>query len=246
MATAIFNGFNHKENCVHYLKELVEIERSEAQALVERERMALDRQHRSLTETIEQVNQHFDNLQKAIDKMVSGNNANAQESTEISTDVGNVEDFCRALDDSMGGIMGALKELEQNNEKVVNIASQTNLLALNASIEAARAGDAGRGFAVVASEINGLASDSRETASGSSENNAQIRKAIEQIVSDTHNLLDIVTGVNMRTQNLAASAGEISANATAITDTVALVKKELRELEEQSSETRSGAGFSGD
>ena len=64
MATAIFNGFNHKENCVHYLKELVEIERSEAQALVERERMALDRQHRSLTETIEQVNQHFDNLQK--------------------------------------------------------------------------------------------------------------------------------------------------------------------------------------
>ena len=161
-------------------------------------------------------------------------------------DVGNVEDFCRALDDSMGGIMGALKELEQNNEKVVNIASQTNLLALNASIEAARAGDAGRGFAVVASEINGLASDSRETASGSSENNAQIRKAIEQIVSDTHNLLDIVTGVNMRTQNLAASAGEISANATAITDTVALVKKELRELEEQSSKTRSGAAFSGD
>ena len=75
MATAIFNGFNHKENCVHYLKELVEIERSEAQALVERERMALDRQHRSLTETIEQVYQHFENLQRSIDGMVSGNNA---------------------------------------------------------------------------------------------------------------------------------------------------------------------------
>lgn len=31
MATAIFNGFNHKENCVHYLKGLVEIERENAQ-----------------------------------------------------------------------------------------------------------------------------------------------------------------------------------------------------------------------
>ena len=37
MATAIFNGFNHKDNCVHYLKDLVDKEKTEAQDLVERE-----------------------------------------------------------------------------------------------------------------------------------------------------------------------------------------------------------------
>ena len=35
MAIAIFNGFNHKDNCVHYLKDLVEAEKTEAQDLVE-------------------------------------------------------------------------------------------------------------------------------------------------------------------------------------------------------------------
>ncbi len=40
MATAIFNGFNHRDNCVHYLKGLVESEKLEAQRMVEQERQA--------------------------------------------------------------------------------------------------------------------------------------------------------------------------------------------------------------
>ncbi len=233
MAVAIHNGFNHKDNCVHYLKDLVDVARKDAEALVEEERGKLEAQHNELFRTIGVVNEHFESLRNAINEMVEGNTSNASESTGISGEVGNVEGFCRELNESMDQIMDTLQELETSNERVVSIASQTNLLALNASIEAARAGEAGRGFAVVAEEINSLATDSRSTAEGTAQNNHAIRTAIEKIVSDTQNLLTVVNGVNERTQNLAASTEEIAASASTVMDIVDRVKEELENLASQ-------------
>ena len=234
MAIAIHNGFNHKDNCVHYLKHKVENERAAAHALVEKEKALLDEQRTALLSTLSGVNEHFETLRRSIQDMANGNNSNAEESTGISQDVGNVEEFCGNLDKSMEGIIEMLAELSGNNDKVVKIASQTNLLALNASIEAARAGEAGKGFAVVATQINELAASSKETAEGSSVNNKQIKASIDQIVDETKRLLEIVAGVNTRTQNLAASSQEISATTTLILDTVEQVSSELNELAEQS------------
>ena len=236
MAIAIHNGFNHRDNCVHYLKDLVELEKREAQDMVEREKAALDAQRDGLAQTIVSVNHHFEALQDAIQGMSEGNNANAEESTGISGDISNVEEFCQSLEESMKEINEFLAKLEGNNEKVVQIASQTNLLALNASIEAARAGEAGRGFAVVAEQINGLATESKEAANDSSENNAHVRNLVEKIGGATKDLLEIVTEVNMRTQNLAASTEEISASTVELTNTVDRVKAELNSLEEASKE----------
>ncbi len=233
MATAIYNGFNHKDNCIHYLKGLVEEERESAQAMVVQEREQLDRQKNALFETIKVVNENFETLKASIDEMVSGNEMNAHESTGISQDVGNVDEFCHEMNRSMDDILVALGELQSSNARVVDIASQTNLLALNASIEAARAGEAGRGFAVVADEINSLASDSRETAEGTAVNNNAIKKAIDKIVGDTKKLLEIVNSVNSRTQNLAASTEEIAASASMILDTVNRVGEELESLASQ-------------
>jgi len=230
MATAIFNGFNHKDNCVHYLKHVVEEDKYQAQEMVRQERARLMEQTKGIMQTIDEVNKRFKILAQSIDGLVEGNNGNAQESSVISGEIDNIDQFCKNLEFSITNILSHLTELSANNDKVVKIAAQTNLLALNASIEAARAGEAGRGFAVVAGEINSLATSSKETATDSSQNNETIRKAIDEIAQETENLVEIISNVNKRTQNLAASTQEISASATIIYNTVDQVKVQLEQL----------------
>ncbi|MBP5185400.1 MAG: transcriptional regulator, partial [Lachnospiraceae bacterium] len=230
MATAIYNGFNHKENCVHYLKNIVENERATAQAQVEEERATINASQTRLYEAIDNINAHFGALKESLNSVIAGNNDNASETAGISEDVLDVQNFCQNLDSSMSTILDVLHELEESNAMVVSIASQTNLLALNASIEAARAGEAGRGFAVVADEINSLAATSRETAAGSSTNNQKIREYIEKIVSETKTLLNIVSGVNERTTSLAESTKQISESVSIVSDSVDKVSEELENL----------------
>ncbi|MBP5385235.1 MAG: 4Fe-4S binding protein [Lachnospiraceae bacterium] len=230
MATAIYNGFNHKENCVHYLKDLVELEKTEAQELVERERVALTAQRDDIMATVENINKKCITLLDSINGVVAGNNSNANESMGISSEIAEVEEFSDHLAESVLKIQGDLNELEGNNERVVDIAEQTNLLALNASIEAARAGEAGRGFAVVASEINTLAGNSKDTAQKSGDANQSIRSAVEMISQETDKLQKIVSDVNSRAQNLAASTEEISASTSIIAQTIDEVQSAMETL----------------
>ena len=230
MAIAIYNGFNHRSNCVHYLKDLVEIEKVEAQQMVEHEKELLDRQKAEILQTIDDINGHFTTLRESINGMAEGNNGNAEESSAISHDMADVSNFCNKLNDSINKISAYLAELKTNNDRVVDIADQTNLLALNASIEAARAGEAGRGFAVVAGEINSLAADSKDTAQHSGDANKNIQEAVDGIVTETADLLEIVENVNSRIQNLAASTEEISASTDIVATTVEQVRAELETL----------------
>ena len=236
MATAIYNGFNHKDNCVHYLKDLVEAEKAEAQRMVEQERQLLGSRQEEMMRTIDQINEQFNTLRESMSEMSKGNTANASESSAIAGDMTNVSEFCTRLSDSIRHITESLSELNENNDRVVDIANQTNLLALNASIEAARAGEAGRGFAVVASEINTLASDSKETAVSSGAANKSIEDAIDVIAKETEELLQIVEGVNGRITNLASSASQISESTELVSKTVELVREELHELVDSSSD----------
>ncbi|WP_026507987.1 [Fe-Fe] hydrogenase large subunit C-terminal domain-containing protein [Butyrivibrio sp. MC2013] len=230
MAIAIYNGFNHKSNCVHYLKDLVEIEKREAQELVEHERAELEKQKQSILDAINTINEHFESVNSTMHEISSGNNSNADASNTISEDMTNVTDFCNKVNDSMNRITSYLDELEINNSKVVEIANQTNLLALNAAIEAARAGDAGKGFAVVAEEINELAADSKTTAQNSGEANNNIKNALEGITAETSDLLNIVNEVNDKIRNLASSAQDISSSTRTLTETMEKVRDEVENL----------------
>ncbi|RKI38861.1 transcriptional regulator [bacterium D16-51] len=233
MAHAIHNGFNHKENCIHYVKAQVEIERNNALDLakqVENEKDIINGQRQKIVDTVAEINDQFEAVYKAVGDLAEGNNSSAEECTDISNSMVNVREFCKQLDSSIHEINEFIHELTENNAEIVSIASQTNLLALNASIEAARAGEAGKGFAVVADEINHLATDSRDTASKSSVAQDKIVSSIEGILSDTERLLNVIGEVNSRTESLAAVTEEIAASAEMILSSSDVVKESLQEL----------------
>lgn len=233
MAIAIHNGFNHKDNCIYYLKSQVETEKENALLLadkVKEEKNVISEQRENIVATVEEIDQEFEVIFKAVSELADGNNSSAEECTDISNSMASVRDFCQQLNGSLQQINEFIHELTQNNEEVVSIASQTNLLALNASIEAARAGEAGKGFAVVADEINQLASNSRDTASKSGKTQDKVLEAIEQILSDTERLLEVISEVNGRTENLAAVTQEIAASADMILASADEVKGSLGNL----------------
>ena len=233
MAVAIHNGFNHKENCIHYLKAEVELEKQHALSLadqVQEEKDVIAGQRELIVKTVADIDEEFSIIYKSVVDLAEGNNNSASECTDISGRMADIRNFCEQLDSALQQINEYIKELTQNNAEVVSIASPPNLLALNASIEAARAGEAGRGFAVVADEINQLASSSRDTASKSGETQDKIVSAITVILADTEKLLDTISEVNGRTENLAAVAQEIAASADMILASSNNVKNSLNEF----------------
>lgn len=236
MAIAIHNGFNHKENCIHYIKDLAEQGQKTANKLTEQvqaEKQVISDKQQEIIETVNKINLQFDSVHTAVSEMVKGNNSSAVECTDISNSMMSITDFCKQLNKSMEQINDYIHELTANNEEVVSIASQTNLLALNASIEAARAGEAGRGFAVVADEINHLATDSSETASNSTEIQDHVLHSIAKIMEDTKKLTETISEVNGRTENLAAVTQQISASADTILESTDDVKQSLERLTEE-------------
>lgn len=226
MASAIFSGFNKKENCIYYVKHLVEEEQKKSIKLAEQVEM----QKQGIMRTVDEIRDEFLTLHHSLDQMAAGNNSNAEESTEIATEIQVIAEFCSNLRREVAFINELLAELDKNNSEVVSIASQTNLLALNASIEAARAGEAGKGFAVVAGEITKLAGESKDTAASSNEGQDKIESAIEKILGESDKLMEIIGKVDDKTQNLAAASEEIAASVVSITEISEVIKERLKNL----------------
>lgn len=237
MAHAIFNGYNSKENCIHYLKDEAENERQladENKLEAQRNAEKLSAQREVISSAINNVNKDFDLLYESINELSTGNSENVSNSNEIAKEVSRVSHFCDELSESLNEIKQQLSILQSNNNEVVSIASQTNLLALNASIEAARAGEAGRGFAVVADEINSLASDSKRTADKSNQGQENITQSINKILQDAENLSNFIGTVTEKVYGLAESTMGLTKSAEKVSEITDDIKTTMENLNKNS------------
>ncbi|HSQ41528.1 MAG TPA: methyl-accepting chemotaxis protein [Fibrobacteraceae bacterium] len=124
----------------------------------------------------------------------------------------------QSIQESMGLLGDASKEIGKVIDTIRHIAAQTNLLALNATIEAATAGDAGKGFAVVAHEVKTLAQQSAQATQGIE---AQIRSIQERTQSSHHSvdkIIDLVRQLDQAAQAIVAAVEEETATAAMVAD----------------------------
>lgn len=223
MAVAIYNGCNTPGNCIHYIKNEMQLFSSR---LEEQNRKILDKNE----ELSRFIGEDFETLNRSIDEMLRGNNVNAEESNAISIAMVRIAEFCDTLNTSFEGIKVLLQNLESNNANITRIANQTNLLSLNAAVEASRSGEAGKGFAVVADEIKTLSQSSRAMADESDLNRTEIVKAIKMLMEEAIELTQAIGDINDRLTNLAASTEEIVAEADVVKNISYSVKDKLEEL----------------
>ena len=233
MAVAIYNEVNHKDNCVHYAKDLAVEETEKIKELNEQVKEQTEerfKQAEKIDKILLDITEDFGTMLKSLEELSDGNEGNAEESTGIAQNMQNINEFSEEMMDALKNIAKFLVNIEANNNAISGIAAQTNLLSLNASIEAARAGEAGRGFAVVANEIKSLSDSSNSAAQDSNSNSIEVRKFMEDLMKHAENLSKLVSQVDDRVANLAAATEEISASTRMVESMSKHIQDRLEEI----------------
>ena len=233
MAVAIYNGFNHVNNCVHYIKDCAYEDKDKAEELTAEIKKTQDEMNAKKLSIADEISDNFSTLKETIGRIGATSADNAHQTAGISREMAEVDQFATELKEVLNNIASYLNKLEENNAAVIGIASQTNLLALNASIEAARAGEMGKGFAVVADEIKKLASDSKDAADDSNANNQDIKTTLEHLMVESDKLAKIVDKVNGRAATLVTSAEQTATSITVMRDVAESVEDSLKQILEQ-------------
>lgn len=212
MVKAIYNGINRKENCIYYIKSVVENERDETSKLRETEKENQIKKDEMIAEIVKQ----FESLGSGIAELSKANDTSAGEATDISKMVSEISERCNELTDSLSVISEFIDVFKSTSENITGIAGQTNMLSLNASIEAARAGESGRGFAVVAGQIGKLADETKTLIIQNNNKADETLPKMQLCIELIKNLVNDIESINEKVAAIAATTEEISAQSQSL------------------------------
>ena len=203
---------NAKENCIHYIKEIAEIERTQIEEIHQKN---MDKQEKH-TELLNAIIKQFASLNEGVMMLAQANSTIALDATDITKVVSDLNAECERIKDSLSFFYEFVEVYKSSNNDIAGIANKTNLLSLNASIEAARAGEHGRGFSVVAEEIRALSASTKTLID---ENNEQAEQTIPKITSSVEGikvLIERIEALSDKISSIAATTQEVSAQSDTI------------------------------
>ncbi len=228
MAKAIANGYNTQNSCIHYLKDNLESETVRINELTEEtQRKAAEQKEKFAV-----IFEDFRQIEASMNELASGNQASAEETTEMAQELRSLTEYGDLLMKSLKEVENSVHGFDEVNDSIIKISSQTGMLALNAGIEAARSGEAGRGFTVIANRVRDLSEQSKNAVSYGKQQSAELYPAIQSLSTETKEFMDSVNVLNERTATLAASSEEISAQSTVVEDIIEKVTEEMKALVE--------------
>lgn len=207
MVQAIHNGVNVKENCIHYIKDLVQAESENIKRIREEENAEAE----ARAVKIENIFEQFRAFNDATEELALVNENSASDATELAKETESLREISNSLTETLTILKNFMDVYQDSNKEIEGIAGKTNLLSLNASIEAARAGEAGRGFAVVAGEIRTLADSTKSLINDNNNKANEILPKIEDGLRVMENLVKDVNVITSRAASIAAVTEEISA-----------------------------------
>lgn len=205
MAKAISYHYNRKENCIHFVKDELILEKKEMEELVEQLKNR-DKKEQLYKEFLG----NFEMLGKTITELSQGNAATSNETMEMALALSELSQYSKLLEQSLEAFNVFISAYQKSNKEIVDISSQTNLLALNAEIEAARAGDAGRAFSVIAGQVRLLSNNTKAAVAIGKENSEKLIPAITELKQQAATFVKNLEELNTRTQQIAAGAEEIA------------------------------------
>lgn len=204
MVTAIFNGFNHIENCIDYNlrisadKASVDLKNSEITAAFEE----LDRLNHERSSKLDMLKLRVADITQAIQGVSAATAENSGRIASISSDTEKLLDISEKLQARVADMQASINSFARITGDIVVISDKTNLLSLNAAIEAARAGEAGRGFSVVAEEVKKLAENSRISAQSTKKDEITMIADMQEILKISDELEKRVEAVNNDISNI--------------------------------------------
>jgi hypothetical protein len=231
MVRAIYNGYNHIENCIDYnlkissKKEEVDKKNAEITAAM----VELDRLNQERMSKLEKLNMRVSDITKAIGEVTETTGENSVIAEAISEETANLLSISEDLKKRIDEMRLSLGNFAKVTDDIVAISEKTNLLSLNASIEAARAGEAGLGFTVVANEVKKLAEHTKISVQSTKSDEEKLMGAMALIIEISALLEEKTSGLNSQISDIAAKLQSTSANSQEVLAAATML------LDEQSS-----------